>query len=124
MRTTDLLLSRFKKGIKELRPIARERLAKGRLRRRVSSRFWGGFGTGVPCALCDKPIQPEEIEYKVKPIDAAVQTLRFHTVCHSARQIECGRLNRRAQRTSKISASGRPLGRLQRGCCRRAVAMR
>jgi hypothetical protein len=26
----------------------------------------------MPCALGDKLIQPEEIEYKVKPIEAAV----------------------------------------------------
>jgi hypothetical protein len=99
MRTTDLLLSRFEK---ELRPIARERIASGRLPHRASSRFWDGFGAGVPCALCDKPIQPEDIEYDVKPIDAAVQTLRFHKVCHSAWQLECDRLNRQSpRRTSK-----------------------
>jgi hypothetical protein len=98
MRTTDLLLSRFEK---ELRPIARKRLATGRLPRWASLRFGDGFGAGAPCALCDKAIQPEEIEYEVKPIGAAVQILRFHLACHSARQLECDRLNRRVRRNPR-----------------------
>lgn len=97
MRTTDLLLSRFEK---ELRPIARKRLATGRLPRLAILRF-GGFGAGAPCALCDKPIQHEEIEYEVKPIGAAVQILRFHRACHSAWQLECDRLNRRLRRNPR-----------------------
>lgn len=98
MGTLDLLLSRFEK---ELRPIARERITHGRLPLRASSRFWGGFGTGVTCALCDEPIQPEEIEYEVRSIDAAAQTLRFHRVCHCAWQLECRRLNRLPRRKLK-----------------------
>jgi hypothetical protein len=92
MGTTDLLLGRLEK---ELRPIARERIAKGQMPREAPTRFWGGFGTGQPCALCDKPIQSDEIEYEVKPIEAAVQSLRFHRVCHYAWQLECDRVKRK-----------------------------
>ena len=93
--TTDLLFRRLEK---DLRPIARERIAKGQMPREAPTRFWGGFGTGRPCALCDKPIQSDEIDYEVKPIEAAVQTLRFHRVCHYAWQLECARVKRRPRR--------------------------
>jgi hypothetical protein len=98
VRTTDLLLSRFEK---ELRPIARKRLATGQLPRWASLGFGNRFGAGAPCALCDKPIQPEEIEYEIKPIGAAVQILRLHRACHSAWQLECDRLNRRLRRNPR-----------------------
>jgi hypothetical protein len=80
MGTTDLLLGKLER---ELRPMARERFAQGQLPFEAHPRFWGGFGTGQPCSLCEKPIQPDEIEYEV-PIQAVVQALRFHRVCHYA----------------------------------------
>ena len=43
MGTTELLLRRLEK---QLRPIARERIARGRMLREAPTRFWGGFGTG------------------------------------------------------------------------------
>jgi hypothetical protein len=64
MGTTDLLLRRLEK---ELRLTARERIAKGQIPR----------DAGRSCALCDKPMQSDEIEYEVRPVEAAVQTLRF-----------------------------------------------
>jgi hypothetical protein len=79
---------------KELRLIARELIAKGQLPHAAPIRFWGGFGTGLPCALCDQPIQSEEIEHEVRPIEAAVQALRFHRVCHYAWQLECDTVKR------------------------------
>ncbi|HWX25991.1 MAG TPA: hypothetical protein VNZ53_00950 [Steroidobacteraceae bacterium] len=91
MGTTDLLLTRLER---ELRPIARERIAKGQLPREAFTRFWGAFGTGQPCSLCDERIQSDEIEYDV-PIEAVAQGLRFHRVCHYAWQLECDRLKRR-----------------------------
>src|SRR5690349_18232356 len=75
--------------------IARGRIAKGQMPGEAPTRFWAGFGSGRPCALCDEPIQSNEVEYEVKPIGAAVQTLRFHRVCHYAWQLECDRVKRR-----------------------------
>ena len=98
MGTTDLLLRRLEK---ELRPIARERIAKGQMPREAPIPFWDGFGTGRACALCDKPIQSDEIEYEVKPIEAAVQPLRFHRVCHYAWQLECARVKRKPRGAPK-----------------------
>jgi hypothetical protein len=74
-----------------LRPLARELIAKGRLPRGALSRMWGGNGTGQLCSLCNKAIERFQIEYKVKHTDALVQTLRFHTACLSAWQLECAR---------------------------------
>ena len=76
----------------ELRPIARERIASRKLPREAPSQMWGGQGSGEACALCDKPIQPHEVEYEVEAqLDGVVQTLRFHVVCQSVWQLECAR---------------------------------
>jgi len=76
----------------ELRPIARERIAKGQLPREVPSKIWGGPGSGQPCALCDKPIRHEEVEYELEVhIDENARQLRFHLVCQSVWQLECAR---------------------------------
>ena len=91
MRTTDLLLTVLEQ---ELRPIARERIANGRLTCEVLTRVGDGCGTGRLCSLCDKPIEPDELEYEIGRVAAAAQTLRFHRVCHYAWQLECGRANR------------------------------
>jgi hypothetical protein len=97
MGTTDLLLRRVEK---ELRLTARERIAKEQIPREGATRFWAGFGTGLSCALCDKPMQSDEIEYEVRPVEAAVQTLGFHRVCHYAWQLECARVKRRSRGAS------------------------
>jgi hypothetical protein len=77
----------------ELRPIARERIAKGRLPCVVSSRMWGGPGLGHHCDLCDKEIGSDEMELEVEgPINGGeVHTFRFHVVCQSVWQLECAR---------------------------------
>ena len=84
----DLLLTRIEQ---ELRLIARERIARQQLPSRGLSRMWGAYGTGQLCALCDKPIQANEVEYGIEHTGAAVQTFRFHIVCLSAWQLECAR---------------------------------
>jgi hypothetical protein len=80
----------LKKLEAELRPIARERIAKRQLPREASLHMWGGHGTGVLCSLCDKPIQRDEVEYEVEGhIDGPVVAFRFHVFCHSLWQLEC-----------------------------------
>ena len=76
----------------ELRRIARERIAKEQLPREAPSQMWGGHGTGELCALCDKPIQRDEVEYEVEGhIGGTVHWFRFHVVCQSVWQLECAR---------------------------------
>lgn len=78
----------------ELRPITRERIASGQLSCKSFERMWAGHGTGQLCALCDKPIQRDEVEYEVEHHrldDEIAQTSRFHIVCQSIWQLECAR---------------------------------
>lgn len=76
----------------ELRPIARERIATGQLPAEGPSRMWGGHGSGAPCALCDKPIPPGDIEFEVEDqLEGTPHTFRFHMVCQSVWQLECAR---------------------------------
>ena len=78
--------------VSALRPIARDRISKGHLPRKVRSTLWGGNGSGQLCALCDKTISPSEVELEVEAlINGAVRTLRFHVLCESAWQLECAR---------------------------------
>jgi hypothetical protein len=76
----------------ELRPIARERIAMGQLPRETPTRMWGGKGTGQVCALCDKAIERDEVEFEVEHrIGETAQMLRFHLVCESIWQLETAR---------------------------------
>jgi hypothetical protein len=76
----------------ELRPTARERIATGQLARDTPARIWAGKGTGQLCALCDKPIQRDEVEYEVEHhTDEVRRTFRFHIVCESVWKLECAR---------------------------------
>lgn len=70
-----------------LRPIARERIAKGQLPCERPSRMLGGPGSGQRCSLCDKPIEHYQIEYEIELKEAR---FRFHTVCQSTWELECG----------------------------------
>ena len=74
-----------------LRPIARERIAKGQLPRKEPPRMLGGPGSGQLCSLCDRPIERYQIEYEIEQRAATTRTFRFHTVCQSIWQLECAR---------------------------------
>jgi hypothetical protein len=97
MSTTDLLLKRLEQ---ELRPIARQRIANGQLPREELTGVWGICPIGPQlCSLCDKPIQPDEVDYEIERVGAAPHTLRFHRVCHYAWQLECARAKRSPRRS-------------------------
>lgn len=75
-----------------LRPIARESIATGQLPKETPSKMWGGHGGGEFCALCDKPIAPDEVEIEFEGyIDGAERTFRLHAVYQSIWQLECAR---------------------------------
>lgn len=74
----------------ELREVARELIARGRLPRHAPNRVWGGTGSGLPCALCGKVIPAAEVEYETdSSVDGSIRTFHFHFVCHAAWQLEC-----------------------------------
>jgi hypothetical protein len=100
MSTTDFLLKRLER---ELRPIARQRIANGQLPREELTGVWVSRATERLCSLCDKPIEPGEPDYEIERLAAAAQTLRFHRVCHYAWQLECGRVKRKPRSILKNS---------------------
>ncbi|MBX5462910.1 MAG: hypothetical protein IRZ28_17715 [Steroidobacteraceae bacterium] len=65
-----------------LRARALERIVQHRLPHVKPTRVWGGYGSGLPCSLCDQPIlatEPEmELEYESSE---RVPTVRFHLRC-------------------------------------------
>jgi hypothetical protein len=75
--------------------VARCAITRGRIRNallpRGPVRVWGGRGTGQPCALCDKPIEPTQVEYELEVrTRGSVQSYRFHVeCCQSLLQTEC-----------------------------------
>lgn len=76
----------------ELRLRARERIAQGLLPCETPSKMWGGPGSGQPCALCDKPIKSNEMEYEIEAfLEGRAQSLRFHVLCEAIWQLECAR---------------------------------
>jgi hypothetical protein len=42
----------------------REKLLTGTLPRTPRARMWAGNGAGEPCAGCDQPIEPDQVEYE------------------------------------------------------------
>ena len=72
----------------ELRARVIERIKDGRLPVVLPIRINAGYGTGLPCDLCDRPVPAQKVEYEV--IDQRTGTrLYFHVACHSVWQREC-----------------------------------
>jgi hypothetical protein len=69
----------------------REKIATRSLPCEPCKAVWGGAGSGAPCAACDRPILPAEIEFECEqPGDL----LRFHQACYVLWEEECQRLER------------------------------
>ena len=76
-----------------LRGAARERIAKGKLPSAPPSRMWVAWGSGNVCDLCDRVIEPHDVEYEVQDDLNAAQTYVFHLACESLWELECDRRN-------------------------------
>lgn len=75
---------------RELRRMARERIAKGELPSGGGTIILGGYGLNGSCALCEKQVSRNEFEYEVKErADGHVRSFLFHFDCHSVWQLEC-----------------------------------
>jgi hypothetical protein len=72
----------------ELGSRALQRIEDGRLPLMLATRIDAGYGLGVPCDLCDRPIAADKIEYDVTNPDGG-KRLHFHFACHSVWQREC-----------------------------------
>jgi hypothetical protein len=79
----------------ELKRTALERIRQGLLPAEIPKTIWAGPGAGEPCSLCDRPVNPLEMEYEINaPLPGDTQsTLRFHLRCHALWQLEVARLS-------------------------------
>jgi hypothetical protein len=83
-------MTRNKENEMSLQRVAHERIESGELPCDTSARMWGSHGSGAPCALCGRPIGPDEIEYEVETrVKGKADTLQFHRLCHSIWHSAC-----------------------------------
>lgn len=75
-----------------LRQKAREAVQTGKLPARRPDRTWGGPGTGTPCAVCELPVQRDEMEFELEfARDSGAPGLdkyHIHIRCFAAWQFE------------------------------------
>ena len=64
----------------------RDRLAAGTLLRDIPRQLWPGYGGGQPCAGCEEPILPAQVEYELEMGDGC--SFRLHTGCRALREAE------------------------------------
>ena len=67
---------------------ARRAIAARELPTGVSSRVWGGRGSGQLCSLCGQAIGSNDVEIELDGIEAAAG-VRFHSKCHHLWQEAC-----------------------------------
>ena len=74
-----------------LREKARAALRNGTLPTRQAHRTWGGPGVGAPCAICELPVTPEQLEFELEFEMAevgGVKKLHVHLRCFAAWEFE------------------------------------
>jgi hypothetical protein len=76
-----------------LRLEAKRRVADGRLPRAAPQCLWAGTGSGESCALCDRPIEIQQVEYELEFNTQAALVYRFHRICHQAWELESNSVN-------------------------------
>lgn len=86
---------------------AKEAIEAGRLPSTSTERFWGGDGSGLPCAVCGLPIEPGHAEVHLE-LEVDAEGPRFHGVCHYAWRQVCEELKRLA--SSRPPTSSLPRG--------------
>ena len=67
---------------------ARRAIATHELPLGVSSRVWGGRGSGKACSLCGQVIGFNDVEIELDGVDAGTG-VRFHSKCHLLWQEAC-----------------------------------
>jgi hypothetical protein len=72
----------------DLRAMAREHIAAGRLPVSFPRDVYAGYGSGVPCELCGRQIHRSDIEYEVSDSRTGAR-FTLHLVCHACWQLEC-----------------------------------
>jgi hypothetical protein len=74
--------------------IARTRLLQGNLPPNPPPQLLAGSGQGESCAVCDRQIQPEEVEYEITTPapSGATLWLYFHVACYHGWTRACAEL--------------------------------
>ncbi len=69
-----------------LRQKARAAIETGKLPTCRPDRTWGGRGVGVPCAICDVPVRPDEMELEMEFVAGGnhLKVIHVHTKCFAA----------------------------------------
>lgn len=74
-----------------LRRKAREAIQAGKLPSRRAESTWGGPGVGTHCAICDKPVKRDEVEFELefaRDDDPGLDTYHLHIRCFAAWEFE------------------------------------
>jgi hypothetical protein len=81
-----------------LRDQAREAVKIGKLPARAPDRTWGGPGIGAACAVCDKAIEKDQLEFEIEFTRAAdfpgLDTFHVHLRCFAAWEFERTKVTR------------------------------
>ena len=83
----------------EIERAVREKISTGALPMLEPNRTWGGPGEGLGCAVCERPISKDQIEFEVHFTPeghAAPAVSRFHLDCFAAWELERGLSLRRS----------------------------
>ena len=75
-----------------LREKARAVLQAGKLPSRAPDRTWGGPGVGVPCSVCDFPVNKNELEFEIEFAhngdNSGLDKFHVHIRCFAAWEFE------------------------------------
>src|SRR5258708_3097963 len=71
---------------------ARSAIRAGKLPARAPDRTWGGPGVGAPCAICELPVRPTELEFEIQfahdGSNPGLDKFHVHLQCFAAWQFE------------------------------------
>jgi hypothetical protein len=74
-----------------LRGKVRAAIEAGTIPRHPVGRVWGGPGNGESCAVCGRPVRPEELAFEIEIVAETGRSAErvFHSRCFAAWEREC-----------------------------------
>jgi hypothetical protein len=82
-----------------LRARAREVIQSGKIPGRKPDRTWGGPGVGALCAVCEKPVTKDEMEFEIEfardGTSPGLDKYHVHLRCFAAWEFERGKLGKK-----------------------------
>jgi hypothetical protein len=87
-----------------------ETIRTGKLPDRSAERTWAGRGCGAPCAICGRPVNPDELEYELEFVthgDGEQPTAyHVHIACFWAWECERRKLGSKPSAETAVELSG------------------